>query len=333
MTSSDFRQITVRSQADKADRLFRAAVSAFCSLTRPSRSEVVQLEDLTLPLFDQVSVESKRYVSAALSECEISPVALVKRLVDETADIAAPLLIRSTALGDADLVALIARHGWSHARAIGRRHNLNPAIADLVALLERKVVPFRTREAAAKPAPQRPEPGTAREQTLQHLRSMMLPKRPPAAASRLSGSYLSGEDELSLSAYGQTVYDRLRATVLSGHRAFFQTVLADALSRDFAAVRDTSDSPSYAWLLDALRLLDIGDEKAFLITAAFYPSLFGDLNAIRLFLLRYAAISRTEARHRIAGWQPAAEHPFPAEHVPAPSRTPSPAPQAFRAAG
>src|SRR5690606_5917206 len=103
-----------------------------------SRSEVVQLEDLTLPLFDQVSVESRRYVSAALSECGTPPPALVKRLADESADIAAPLLIRSQVLGDADLVALIARHGWSHARVIARRRNLNPAIADLIALLERK---------------------------------------------------------------------------------------------------------------------------------------------------------------------------------------------------
>ena len=75
----------------------------------------------------------------------------------------------------------------------------------------------------------------------------------------------------------RTPYDRLRETVLSGHAAFFQTVLADALDKDFADVRDVSEDPSYAWLLDALRLLDVGDEKAFLVTAALYPSLFGDL--------------------------------------------------------
>ena len=101
----------------------------------------------------------------------------------------------------------------------------------------------------------------------------------------------------------RTPYDRLRETVLSGHAAFFQTALADALDKDFAAVRDASDDPSYAWLLDALRVLEVGDEKAFLVTAALYPSLFGDLQAIRLFLVRYAAISREEARQRIAAWK------------------------------
>ena len=45
----------MRADHGKAERLFRAAVTAFCSLTRPSRREIAQLEDLTLPLYDSVS--------------------------------------------------------------------------------------------------------------------------------------------------------------------------------------------------------------------------------------------------------------------------------------
>ena len=101
----------------------------------------------------------------------------------------------------------------------------------------------------------------------------------------------------------RTAYDRLREAVLSGHGAFVHTVLADALEKDFSDVSAVSDDPSYAWLLDALRVLDIGDERAFLVTAALYPSLFGDLQSIRLFLLRYAAIGRDEAVQRIERWK------------------------------
>jgi uncharacterized protein (DUF2336 family) len=304
VSSSDFRQITIRSDALKAERLFRAAVSAFCSLPRPSRRETAQLEDLALPLFDLVTVESKRYVAAALSECPYPPPALVRRLCDESVDIAAPLLIRSAALSDIDLIALIGRHGYGHARAIGRRRELNPAIARLVAALERKVVPLRPREteptarrqtdrppvasAPADTAAAEPAPGEAAEETRRRLRTMMRPASTLDSASKPSA---------------RMPYDRLRETVLSGHAAFFQTVLADALDKDFADVRDVSEDPSYAWLLDALRLLDVDDEKAFLVTAALYPSLFGDLQAIRLFLLRYAAISREEARQRVALWR------------------------------
>jgi len=145
VSSSDFRQIAIRTESGKAERLFRAAVSAFCSLTRPSRREIGQLEDLTLPLFDDVSVESRRYVAAALSECEYAPAALVRRLCEEPVDIAAPLLIRSRAVSDIDLIALIGRHGLPHARAIARRKDLNPTIADLIRALERPTL-VRVRE-------------------------------------------------------------------------------------------------------------------------------------------------------------------------------------------
>lgn len=310
MSSSDFRHITIKGDAQRAERLFRAAVSAFCSLPRPSRREIAQLEDLALPLFDEVSVDAKRYVAAALSECEWPPVALVRRLADESVDIAAPLLIRSTALTDVDLIALIARHGFGHARAIGRRPGLNVAIARLVAVLESKVVPLRSHAAPAfatqaslaasqshaagvvcVDATSQHVPGAAAEEARLRLRAMM---RPAAAASTLP------------EAATRTAYDRLRETVLSGHSAFFQTALADALAKDFSTVRDVSADPSYGWLLDALRALDVADEKAFLVTAAFYPSLFGDLQSIRLFLMRYVAISREEALQRIARWQPSA---------------------------
>lgn len=303
MSSSDFRQITIRSDAQRAERLFRASVSAFCSLPRPSRREIAQLEDLALPLFELVSVEAKRYVAAALSECSYPPATLVRRLCDETVDIAAPLLIRSAALTDIDLIAFIGRHGYGHARAIGRRPKLNPAIARLVAALEKKVVPLRPRDAVSvlNPQPASPAaptapleeraPGDAAEETRRRLRAMMRP-----ASTLIS----------TTSSHDRTPYDRLRETVLSGHAAFFQTALADALDKDFSAVRDVSDDPSYAWLLDALRMLEVGDEKAFLVTAALYPALFGDLQAIRLFLLRYAAISREEASERIAQWKSSA---------------------------
>lgn len=136
MTASDFHGIAIGNDASKAERLFRASVSAFCTLTRPSRREVVQLEDLTLPLYDDVSPEARRYVAAALSECAVAPAKLVERLANDRVDIAAPLLARSEALTDVDLIALIGKHGLPHARVIARRATLNPTIAQLIRALE-----------------------------------------------------------------------------------------------------------------------------------------------------------------------------------------------------
>jgi len=156
VTEADFHNIAVRNDASKAERLFRASVSAFCTLPRPSRREVAQLDDLTLPLYPYVSVEARRFVAAALSECPIAPPRLIDRLADDRVDIAAPLLMRSALLTDIDLIALIGRHGLPYARAVARRPGLNPTIMQLIRALEAsapaKAAPIAFNRARPEPA-------------------------------------------------------------------------------------------------------------------------------------------------------------------------------------
>lgn len=318
VSSSDFRQIAIRTESGKAERLFRAAVSAFCSLTRPSRREIGQLEDLTLPLFDEVSVESRRYVAAALSECEYAPAALVRRLCEEPVDIAAPLLIRSRAVSEIDLIALIGRHGLPHARAIARRRDLNPTIADLIRALERPTL-VRVRdpeeqiampptvatvnaEAAEHHAKQ--SPGTAAENARRRLRSMMR----------------TGDEALAakVDAFpGSDTYVKLRETALTGNAAFFQTALADALDMDFSTARSLTANQNYAPLLEALRSLDLSEDRAFLITVAVYPSLFPHPQAIRTYLDRYRLLHRDVALDRVRAWKAEAVSKIVREGAPA----------------
>ncbi|UVK44491.1 hypothetical protein BPNPMPFG_006415 [Mesorhizobium sp. AR07] len=314
MSSSDFRQIAIRTDSGKAERLFRAAVSAFCSLTRPSRREIGQLEDLTLPLFGDVSVESRRYVAAALSECEYAPAGLVRRLCEEPVDIAAPLLIRSRAVSDIDLIALIGRHGLPHARAIARRKDLNPTIADLIRALERPTL-VRVREpdvsvapadkaaaaAADKAAPVSTQAaseeltreratGIAAENARRRLRSMM---RTGEQAAGPNADPFSGAD----------TYVKLRETALTGNAAFFQTALADALDIDFSIARSLTANQNYASLLAALRSLDLSEDRAFLITVAVYPTQFPHPQAIRTFLDRYRLLHRDVAQDKVRLWK------------------------------
>ena len=291
----------MKGEAGKADRLFRAATSAFCSLTRPSRRDIVQLEDLALPLFNLVSVEARRYMAAALSDCQSPPPALVRRLCDETIDIAAPLLIRSRALSDTDLITLISRHGAGHARAIARRPDLHPAIASLTALLTRQPAPRRrepdAREAAPTPA-SAGEPakthaatqGEAAENARRRLRSMMRPDHDSGRRAIVPAS-------------SRTPYERLRDTALSGSPVLLQTALADTLELDFAQAGSVLLPTSHARLLTALRALDLGVEQAFLITAATYPSHFPQVEKVRLFAATYRELAREAALERVAAWR------------------------------
>ena len=298
MSSSDFLQITSRAEAGKSERLFRASISAFCSLTRPSRREIGQLEDLTLPLFDSVSAEGLRYAAAALSECGSAPEALVRRLSDSSVDVAAPLLVRSQALTDIDLIALIGRHGLPHARAIARRKDINPTIADLIRALEKPTLVRsngRPTEESGAPAAaaqdasrqnSRQVAGAAAEGVRDRLRDIML------AESSADATGLNPPDKSS-------AYAKLRETALTGNAAFFQTALADALNIDFATARSLVAASDTTPLLTALRALDLGDDKAFLIAVAVFPKHFPHPQAVRLFLDRYRLLHREAALEKI----------------------------------
>lgn len=276
-------------------------MSAFCSLTRPSRREIAQLEDLTLPLFGNVSVESRRYVAAALSECEYAPAALVRRLCEEPVDIAAPLLIRSRAVSDVDLIALIGRHGLPHARAIARRRDLNPTIAQLIRALEKPTLVRVLQPDAVTDAPEsaeiapaapdrKPLPGIGAENARRRLRSMM---RTDAESGGAAVNPFVG---------AQT-YVKLRETALTGNAAFFQTALADALDIDFSTARSLTANQNYTSLLAALRALDLSEDKAFLIAVAVYPTAFPHPQAIRIFLDRYRLLHRDAALDKVRNWK------------------------------
>ena len=294
MSSSDFRHIAARTESGKAERLFRAVVAAFCQLTRPSKREIAQLEDLTLPLFDSVSAESRRFVAAALSECDYPPAALVQRLCDEPVDIAAPLLVRSKALADVDLIALIGRHGLPHARAIARRKHLNPAIADLIKALEKPTL-VHSREPESTVTRLAPEtapatriatvPGKAAEETRHRLRAIMAIRSKPGQQAEFG------------------TYGKLRETALTGHAAFFQTALADALGVDLATARTLTASSDYSPLLTALRSLDLSEDQAFLIAVAVFPTSFPHPEAIRRFLERFRALEDDTVRDHIREWK------------------------------
>lgn len=262
MSSVEFRQFAASSESTKSDRLLRAAVSAFCSILRPSRQEVAQIEDLATPLLSHATRETLRFVAAALSECLNPPPSLVRRLCDEPVDICAPLLVRSSALRDIDLLALIGRHGLGHALAIERRRELDPRIANLIASL-------KSRSAAeAGPAPTSMLPAT-----LEKLRAMMVPAG--AQSARWSEA--------------PTPYLKLRAAALSGNPAILRATLASLFSIDEHAAAGLLADPTMTALKTVLKRLGLTVEEAYLIVSAAQPHRFGTAATIRGFVEEYLA--------------------------------------------
>jgi len=297
VSSTDFRQLLTASEKEKAERLFRAAVTAFCSLVRPSHRDICQLEELALSLFDMVSADARRFVAAALSESPYAPRALVLRLANEPVDIAAPVLVRSTALSGFDLVTLISRHGAAHARAIVRRPDLSANIRRFAndSLAARKETSEMPLHAETREPPAVSEEPTG-EETRRKLRAMMRPSGSHARFENRSGKVF---DESA----GFRHYEKLRATALMGVPVFFQTALADALDIEFERARTLTETGSYYYLMVALKALGLDEAQAFLLAAAAFPSHFAHPETIRLFLERYSQLHRDAAIEKVGYWK------------------------------
>ncbi|EKF19790.1 hypothetical protein NA2_05598 [Nitratireductor pacificus pht-3B] len=292
MSSAIFRELASGGDAYKPERVFRAAVSAFAALARPTAGEIVRLDDLTLPLLPRVPVETRRYAAAALCECNTPPPRLLRRLCEEPIDISAPLLVRSMALTDVDLIGLIAQHGLPHARLIGRRANLNPAIAALIRAIS--ALHDETPGGTAADGPQPSSRLDMPEQAVREkLRAMM---RDAAKPDVLPLTDNAGSD-------GRQTAMELSAAALSGDDAAFASILADKLGVSIDRARLIIGFAMPSELMTALRLLGLDAAEALLITAAHFPAQLSDRATIRLFVARYGAISAELAKTRLQRWR------------------------------
>ena len=278
MSFSVFTQIASGGKATRSERLFRAAIIAFCALSRPTRAEIAQIDDLLLSLLPHVSPSCRRFAAAALSDCAHAPAGLVNRLCDEDVGVAAPLLARSPVLDASALIGLLRRHGLPHARVIARRQDLNPVVADFIQALFRQENAGAEAQTAQSAENGAPSPAEAAENARRRLRGMMrdLP-----------------EPTLSVSAGTRPAFPHLRDTALLDHRPFFHTALADALGIDLREAAGMAADA--AALLPALHALGLGSAEAFLIVAAALPEAAGDKAAIRSFLDAFAELDAQAA--------------------------------------
>ncbi|MBX3597039.1 MAG: DUF2336 domain-containing protein [Rhizobiaceae bacterium] len=290
-SSSDLRPFA-HAELSRADRLLRAAVSGYCALTRPRKYDAQQLQDLAMPLIGSASRESLRYVAAALSKCETEPPELVRALARMSIDIAAPLLSRSRVLTDPDLIMLIGTHGVGHARAIAKRQNLNPTIAQLLRLIEmRHPSPAKPEETepAVPAAKAQPVSTDARmERAREKLLTVML-----AASARPKAT----EHDV------QQSYEKLRDAALKGGGTRFVAALSQSLgiSRETAWII-ASDAVGQK-LPMAFRAIGLSEEQAYLLTSALFPQRFPDAEHIAQFLESYRENSLDSASRQLDQWQ------------------------------
>jgi uncharacterized protein (DUF2336 family) len=301
VSSSDFNHIATRSDAHKSERLFRASVSAFCALSHPSREAIAQLDDLALPLYDNVSPEALRFASAALSECKRAPTGLIRRLALEEIHIAAPVLMRSAVLTEAELMSVVTRKGPAHARAIAIRPKLSEPMRKLLGRAAtypkhaESIEPEAPDALATAPDTVHPihrRQGSAAEAVRERLRSMMA-----ANVDVLEG--LSASAVSPAQVMQDAAYERLQEAAFTGSRPRIRTALATVLDIGFAETVDLVRPEFHEQLTAALRSVGLGVEQAFLIHSMMFPALLRDEAAVRDFITGYEAMEREAARDQI----------------------------------
>ena len=292
MFRSGFLNASSYRAAGKADRLLRAAVTAFCAAARPTRRDAAQFDDLAVPLIGAASEETLRFTAAVLSESPYAPPALVRRLADLPVEISAPLLVRSPVLTAIDLLALIARHGAPHARAIAGRPGLDRRILMLIRTLD-------AADEAAKPA--------SADEARATLRTMMRPAEDTApATTEPSPIRIRWDGEPS-------VYRKLRSAALVGAPVVFHTALAGGLGIETAEAATIADDTDPARLILALRALGVGAEEAFLVIPCLRP--VHARRDVANFLEAWEAVSHEDAVRVAAGWRKPSPHGEPANRT------------------
>ncbi|WP_150525414.1 DUF2336 domain-containing protein [Roseibium sediminis] len=122
-------------EAGKARReeLTRHVATLFVLTSDRCSDEQVDIYDSVLSrLVSMVEGEVRAFVAGQLAGLRRAPEETVRMLVEDTIDIAEPLLVRSTALRDTDLIRVARSKGNEHLYAIAQRDLLSSDVTDVL---------------------------------------------------------------------------------------------------------------------------------------------------------------------------------------------------------
>ncbi|MFK4824104.1 DUF2336 domain-containing protein [Paenochrobactrum sp. BZR 588] len=295
-----------RNPADsKADDLLTAAISGYASITRPGRQELLQLEDLAMPLIDYATAKGKRDAAMRLVHMQDAPHSLVFKLAHEPTNISAPLLLRSDALSTSDLLHLIESRGIGHARIVARRHDQDALLigllqsfddAEINQILERQghLPSLHNSEQIAKPQAEKTN-SQKLMQIHQQLNMMM----------RDANVDLEHSVKRNLppqSAY-QVPENHLIDSALLINCDFFRTALADALGVSLERAKHIIGEWPSSQLPIALKALNLSAQDCYLIMTAVLGTIHGDRDSLRDFVNIYRSIKPETAQQIIERWK------------------------------
>jgi uncharacterized protein (DUF2336 family) len=83
-------------------------------------------------LADDMETAVRTELAARFAEAPDAPHTLIRRLANDEASVAAPVLSNSPVLTDEDLLGVVRRHGQDHLRAVSTRASVSEAVSDVI---------------------------------------------------------------------------------------------------------------------------------------------------------------------------------------------------------
>lgn len=290
---------TANSKSSKADDLIVAAISAFAGVTRPSRHDAQQLEDLVQPLLANATTRGKRRAANALAPLETAPRSLLIALANEPTEISAPLLLRSPILRPADLIDIINKNGLEHARAISRRQSADPELRQILRGFDDPMIErmLQLQENLANLESESSEPPLLQIQVQD-------------PTDKGDASALSEQEKQAfplryplIGASAAIAADHLVNTALLVDDQIFRTALSDALDLTFERADKIIGEWPNSYLPIALRALGLSASECYLIMTSILGPIDADRENLREFVHIYRSIDREKAIALIRRWK------------------------------
>ena len=296
--------------------LLRVLVDQFVAERHHPAAEVTRFGELVLHLLDKADDTDRRLVAEKLADHPQTPCAIARRLARDAAEIAAPILERSAAITEDDMVQAVRSGDPAKARAIARRADLG--LTALVVLED--MDDLQVRQALAARVGVTIEPvAEPRAPVDADLGRRFLDGSPDERETLIAGLVLGlGHPEAPQPNLTETG-PSLEMAALSRRDGALARALSETFRISAATAERIASDPHGEPLVVAARALDVGREAATRILLFAHASVGTSVQRVHGLTALYDVLPRVAALTLVESWQAAdraAAKPRTGRHVP-----------------
>lgn len=118
--------------SEKRRALLRELTEHFFGGQTHTAAEAGLYGDVMARLADDMETAVRAELAVRFAEVADAPRTLIRRLANDEASVAEPVLTRSPVLTDEDLLGVVRRHGQAHLRAVSNRTTVSEAVSDVI---------------------------------------------------------------------------------------------------------------------------------------------------------------------------------------------------------